>query len=116
MEGVIRAIESEISTREQELSALRESLENLRKVGEGRISISASTSAAFSGAFEGQKVGSAVRQYMQTRKSPATLDEIREALTVGGVQWGKYPKRQVALVVSTNSKTYTVKGELVSLK
>jgi hypothetical protein len=120
MEGVIRAIESEISRKEQELSALRGSLDNIKKLGEGQISIAASASGTTqpsrSRLFARQRVGPAVRQYMQARKSPATLEEIREALTSGGVKWGPYPKRQVALAVSTNPRVYAMEGDLVTLK
>lgn len=114
MESIITAIKSEISAREVELSFLRQTLDNMEKVqGNGHLTIMASVS---SGVYEGQTAGSAVRQYMQARKSPATLDEIREALTAGGFNWGKYPKRQVALVVSTTPKVYSLKGDVVSLK
>jgi hypothetical protein len=115
MENVIRAIESEINNKEMELSALRQSLDNLRglrglssastAVGADRISV---------GQFEGQSVGAAVRQFMQVKRS-ATLDEIREALDRGGIKWGQYPKRQVALAVANSPTVYTLKDGSVTL-
>jgi hypothetical protein len=115
MEDVIRAIESEINRKESELSALRQSLESLRAlgcrssaptaVGAGRVS---------SDQFEGQGVGAAVRQFMQVKRS-ASLDEIREALDRGGIKWGKYPKRQVALAVANSPAVYALKDGTVTL-
>lgn len=64
--------------------------------------------------FKGQGVGAAVRQYMEIKKS-ATLDEIREALDRGGIEWGKYPKRQVALAIANSPKIYAVNGDTVTL-
>jgi|SRR5882672_66249 len=115
MENVIRAIESEIIKKETELSALRQSLDSLRGF-RGRSSVAPTVADAdwiSPRLFEGQRVGKAVRQFMQVKGS-ATLEEIREALDRGGIAWGKYPKRQVALAVANSPALYMVKDGTVT--
>ncbi len=117
MESIIhamQAIESEIGVTELRLSALRKSLEALRAIPAiGTVSIMAGAEEP-DGRYRGQGVGAALRQFMQNRKS-ATLDEIRDALGRGGISWGKYPKRQVALAVANSPKLYAQQGDLVTL-
>ena len=119
MQEVILAIEKEISLREQELVALHESLTNLRKAASREpLSLAASAEARNNDngtQFAGQKIGAAIRQYLQA-KHVATVDEIREALTHGGIKWGAYPKRQVKLAVVNSPNIYSIKGDVVTLK
>ena len=116
MQEVILAIEKEISLREQELVALHESLTNLRKAASREpLSLAASAEVPHDDKFAGQKIGAAIRQFLQA-KHVATVDEIREALTHGGVKWGAYPKRQVKLAIVNSPNTYTIKGDVVTLR
>src|ERR1017187_2776844 len=87
MQEVILAIEKEISLREQELVALHESLNNLRKAASREpLSLAASAEVSLN-QFAGQKVGAAIRTLMEKCRV-ATFDEIRLALTHGGLFWG----------------------------
>jgi hypothetical protein len=113
MEDIIRAIELEINKKERELSALRQSLDTLREPGRRSFS-AASTDLVSATQFRGQGVGSAVRQYMETKKI-ARKEEIVDALNRGGIAWGKYPKRQVALAVANSPTVYRVEGDTVTL-
>lgn len=115
MEAIIRAIELEIEKKERELSALRQSLNALRAPGGRPAPPVVSTGEGISGTqFRGQYVGAAVRQYMETKKV-AKKDEIVDALSQGGITWGKYPKRQVALAVANSPKVYAVEGDTVTI-
>src|ERR1035438_2552817 len=102
MENLVIKIDEQIKAREAEIAMLKRARENL-----AGITIRASADEPEDGRYKGQKVGNAVRTFMQSRRS-ATLDEIREALDRGGIQWGKYPKRQVALVISNNPSLYAL--------
>jgi hypothetical protein len=110
----IRAIESEIGMTELRLSALRTSLESLRRIPTNGMSHVMAGAEASGVLYRGQTVGVAILQFMQAKKS-ATLDEIRNALDRGGIKWGKYPKRQVKLAVVNSPKLYAIKGDLVTL-
>ena len=114
IENIIVETSSEIGRLESQLSALRKSLSSLREItGESTVErIMASGDP--DGRYEGQDVGSAVRQFMQDRRV-ATREEIRKALDRGGITWGKYPKRQVALAIANKPKVYSLKGETVTL-
>jgi hypothetical protein len=117
MESIIQAIqsiESEISMTELRLSALRKSLESLRAIPTNGTAHNPTRAEESDGQYRGQGVGAALRQVMRNRKS-ATLDEIRDALDRGGISWGKYPKRQVALAVANSPKLYAQQGDLVTL-
>jgi len=45
----------------------------------------------------------------------ARKEEILDALNRGGITWGKYPKRQVALAVANSPAVYSVDGDTVSI-
>jgi hypothetical protein len=102
MENIILAIEAEIRTREAELVALRKSLDNLRTAG---ITITANAEEPRDGRYRGMKCGDAIRSFLVEKKK-STLDDIKDSLDRGGMEWGKYPKRQVALVISNNPLLY----------
>ena len=114
MEAVIKALETAINIRRAELQNLEEHLQRFRTMQtRGRIGVIASPKL-ITGAFKGIDVGAAVRQFMESKRV-STLDEIREVLDKGGIEWGKYPKRQVALAISNRPDLYTKNGDVVSL-
>lgn len=114
IESIVSSIESRIKVTALELSALHKSLEILRGIpASGATRIEASVQGP-DGLYRGQKVGAAVRGYMQNKKS-ATFDEIRDGLGRGGIRWGKYPKRQVKLAVVNSPKVYTFTDDIVTL-
>src|SRR5579884_1999054 len=99
MQKVIQVLESEISRQEMDLAYLRETLRRFKTMEDHNgKQVTLASEVVHDGSYVGQAVGAAVRRFMQDRRS-ATLDEIREALTRGGIEWGKYPKRQVKLAV-----------------
>jgi hypothetical protein len=105
-------LQKKIMVAEQTASNLRAALAAL----DNGVDIAASAEVPRNGTrFAGQDVSAAIRQYMQEQRS-ATLDEIREALTSGGIEWGKYPKRQVKLTIVNNPSVYALKGETVTLR
>ncbi len=114
MQKVIQVLRAEISQKETELAYLREALSRFVTMS-GRGGVRASAEVAPNGSYVGQKVRAALRQFMETQRS-ATLDEIREALTQGGISWGKYPKRQVKLAVVNSPAIYNLKDDLVTLR
>jgi hypothetical protein len=113
MESIVTAI-AEIKEVELLLSALRKSLEILTGIPTNRTPRVSASAEEHDGRYRDQKVGAALRRYMQDKKS-ATLDQIRDALDRGGIRWGKYPKRQVKLAVVNLPKVYAIKGNFVTL-
>ena len=113
MPDVIAVLESEIRKCESYLVELKQSLSRIRSVyfatgGRDVLSVESLPS------YRGQKVGVAVRQYMEVQHV-AALDDIRRALDEGGIPWGKYPKRQVALAVANRPDLYSQKGDVVTM-
>lgn len=117
VESVIKAQEEYIQLREAELVKLHEILNSLRTIPSRRPILPLTLNGDFTvKPYRARSaVGQAVYQYMQ-RRGTATQDEIREALTRGGIKWGKYPKRQVALAISNSPDLYIAKGDTVTLK
>ena len=115
IERITKVVEEEIAQMEANLAAAKTLLAGLRAGSYGKDTYSIMASAS-SGIYEGQTVGSALRQFMQSKGGSASLDEIRKALTDGGITWGKYPKRQVKLAIVNSPKIYSLKGETVSLR
>lgn len=114
MPDVIAVLEAEIRKHESYLVELKESLSRIRAVRYDPAPHSVAPTES-SASYKGQKVGSAVRQYMEVHRV-ASLEDIRRALDNGGMEWGKYPKRQVALAVSNRPDLYSQSDEVVTMK
>jgi len=66
--------------------------------------------------FKGIPLGMAIRDYLASKRSPATLEEIEERLALGGSDLGKYPKRSVKLAVVNNARYLELRNGIVELK
>jgi len=95
--------------------AIEENAERLRAPESAGEVIDIQAVADESTIYRGLSVGAAVRSFLETNRA-ATLEQIRQGLDAGGIQWKKYPKRAVALAVANRPDLYRMEGDLVKFR
>jgi hypothetical protein len=115
MQGIIKTFEVAITQKQIELTALKGSLDILRRTQAGN---GASPASVNPDQFKGKRIGAAIREYLSIKGSAATTEELLEVLTTGGAKMGKYPKQTVAngVAFGVKNKHLEVKEEVIYLR